>query len=136
MCAPLTSVIYSGLIELVKTHIVLTISPIATTHRVWRKQFTSIRITMVITLLNSCKSIYFQTWNRFDINSSLERTTEIVTVLVRLTIHQTLNRVILTTIRYKIITIRRSLIIDWHSRIKKRCLSIISSRIVIAVVHV
>ena len=90
----------------------------------------------VVALFQSSQYVHFQAFNRLDVNSSFYRTTEVVSVCVRLFEVRSLDRVRLTrTVRLEIARFI-VLIVDRIRRVQGSCLLEVTAVEVVLVVHV
>ena len=129
---PLASIVNSCLIELVEVHAIATSSHTRTTF-VGRNLFIC-PIVAIVTFFDCSETAHLQSLNCLDVNSSLDRTTEVVAILVALFLVHILNRVAKTsTLWREICTI---LIIDRICRVERSRHLEIAAEIVVAIVHV
>ena len=91
---------------------------------------------MVISLFNSSKSADAKTLDRLDVYCGLDRTTEIVSVLVTFLLVHLLHRVSFSCSSWLIVSVRICLVINRIGRVQDSSHLPVCTVVVIAIVHI
>ena len=135
MTVPTVSIVNSSLIELVEVR--LSLAPSSTgVLEVGIVLLRSIAVVVVVTLLQSSESVNLQARDRFDIQRSANRTAEIVTILIRLFLVRTGNRVGLSRTTRNEITGSGGLVLNRICRVQRSSLFEIAAVVVVLIVHI